>query len=114
MSNFAEPIGFSVLFRNVGRPDAAPDVAPGLMRQKGDFRWPKSISRQVVEIEVLQRERTDRLLARLDAFASARRHKLGRDDGRKDGEQRAYGIIVKRRLSPGPLFSLRRDIDSDQ
>ena len=54
MSNFTEVIGLTLAWRNIRRPKAALGVAPGMMRQKRDFRWPVSMSRQVIEAKILQ------------------------------------------------------------
>ena len=77
MSNFTEVIGLTLAWRNIRRPKAALGVAPGMMRQKRDFRWPVSMSRQVIEAEILQGVWPDGLLTRLERFAYARRDELG-------------------------------------
>jgi hypothetical protein len=48
-----------------------------MMRQKRDFRWPVSMSRQVIEAKILQGVWPDGLLTRLERFAYARRDELG-------------------------------------
>ena len=84
MPDLAELVGPPRPGRQVGGPGALVDVVPGVPGQEGDLGRPEAQPRQVVQVEVLQGVRADRLLGRLDGAGGAGRDQLGRDLGVQD------------------------------